>query len=825
MNSNLSGGTVRLLLWLASPILWMVRPRVLPEQPLTELGLQPGKSVMYVLPTKSILDLLVLYQYCGIFGLPVPDRRISQLDGKTGAAYMYLTKLGLLQPVRQKSAPLPLTDLCIKVLGEKSMEIQIVPVSIIWGRDPSKQKGSWFSMLFSDDEHAGVLQKLFIVLAQGRDAIISYGKPISLREQVDQDPNAGEVSKMLRRVLRVHFQRQRTNLLGPKIYDRTEVVAEIVRSKAVRAAIDRECEKDPNSRHKVEQKAQHYVREISAEPTHGVVRFFRIILSYVWNKIFHGIDARNLKTIHELSQTHEIVFMSTHRSHIDYLLLGYVLFDNGLAPPHMAAGINLNFWPIGGLLRRSGAFFLRRKFGGNRLYTAVFTEYLHFLLRRGHSINFFPEGGRSRTGRLLVPKTGMLSMIVSGYIRDQVKPVAIVPVYIGYDTVAEVKSYYKELQGGAKQKETIGQLLGARKIMKKRFGRAYVNFCKPVILNEFLDQSHPEWRSHEGELNFRPDWLSKSVEDLAFVAMQRINEGVLVSSVGMVAMALLTSPKRAMPESELISFLQKCFDVIVRSGLTTADAFPSPTAAEILNFAESVAPIQRFHYPGSDVLYCSENDGVSLTYYKNNIIHLFALPSLIANFFVHQESVMQDDLNTGCKTFYPFLKQEFFLGWTEAEFSERVQLLINTFIEQGLLSLSNGELRRPAVLKAEYIHLKCFAGILQSVLERYGITLAIIGAHSGKTGLVRQELESQCQLLARRISLLSGVNDPEYYDKSLYRNFVDMLIQFELVRVLKDPSGTISVSDDNRTLAGNTALVLSPDIRESINRAVHNPES
>ena len=143
----------------------------------------------------------------------------------------------------------------------------------------------------------------------------------------------------------------------------------------------------------------------------------------------------------------EIVYLPCHRSHIDYLLLSYLIYRNGLTPPHIAAGDNLDMPLVGGLLRRGGAFFLRRSFKGEPLYAAVFHEYLHLMLARGFPIEYFIEGGRSRTGRTLAPKAGILGMTIASFVRSHSRPLVFVPVYVGYERIIEGDTYVRELAG------------------------------------------------------------------------------------------------------------------------------------------------------------------------------------------------------------------------------------------------------------------------------------------------------------------------------------------------------------------------------------------
>ena len=162
----------------------------------------------------------------------------------------------------------------------------------------------------------------------------------------------------------------------------------------------------------------------------------------------------HLDTLKQNAPGHEVVYVPCHRSHMDYLLLSYLLYTKGIVPPHIAAGINLNLPVIGPILRRGGAFFLRRSFRGNALYSAVFTEYVSQLVAGGYSIEYFIEGGRSRTGRLLPPKGGMVAMTVRAFLRQPTRPVLFQPVYIGYEKLLEGDSYLDELIGKPKQKES-----------------------------------------------------------------------------------------------------------------------------------------------------------------------------------------------------------------------------------------------------------------------------------------------------------------------------------------------------------------------------------
>ena len=210
----------------------------------------------------------------------------------------------------------------------------------------------------------------------------------------------------------------------------------------------------------------------------------------VWNRIYRGVLVHHLDKLKDAAPGHEVIYVPSHRSHMDYLLLSYLLYERGIVPPHIVAGINLNLPVVGTLLRKGGAFFARRSFKGNMLYSAVFREYMAQLVSGGYSIEYFIEGGRSRTGRLLPPKGGSLAMTVRAYLRQPTRPLLFQPVYIGYEKLMEGASYLDELSGKPKAKESIWQLLSSiPKVLRSNYGQVVVNFGEPIALKP--DTSEP----------------------------------------------------------------------------------------------------------------------------------------------------------------------------------------------------------------------------------------------------------------------------------------------------------------------------------------------
>lgn len=252
----------------------------------------------------------------------------------------------------------------------------------------------------------------------GRQSYLEFHEPQSLRDLVEYAqqhyPNLSPATYIVS-TLNDYLDRQREVVLGPDLSDRRNVMQSVLKSRDVQEAIRRESIRGKISMLEAERRAIGYVNEIVSDYSHSAVRFADLALTRLWTQLYDGVEVHNFSTVRELAKDYEIVYTPCHRSHIDYLLLSYVIYKRGLMVPYIAAGDNLNLPFVGQLLRGGGAFFIRRSFRGNGLYTSVFKEYLYSILSRNTPLEYFIEGGRSRTGRLLPPKTGMLAMTVHSH--------------------------------------------------------------------------------------------------------------------------------------------------------------------------------------------------------------------------------------------------------------------------------------------------------------------------------------------------------------------------------------------------------------------------
>ncbi len=797
--------------WLFRPLNAAIHYRVMPEAPREKLALDPSRPVVYLLPTRSWGDLFVLDRICRDLGLPAPRRTGTSLPTVDRPGVLYLPAF-LETRIRQTE----LSGVIEAVAADLTFDAQVVPVSVYWGRDPGQETSLW-KLLFADSVQAGMVRKLFIMLVNSRNVFANFADPLQFREFVSKEISPELAVNKLGRLLHLYFLRARTAALGPRLQTRRVVLDQLMASMPVKTAIEQEARDAKITLDEATRRARKCADEIAANYSSATVRFLEIVFRYVWNRVFRGVQVHGVERLREWAQNHEMVYLPSHRSHADYLLVSYVLYQAGLVPPHIAAGVNLNFWPAGGLLRRAGAFYIRRSFSGDRLYTAVFRAYVDSLIARGYSISYYPEGTRSRTGRLLPPKTGMLGMVVESALRQTTRKVALVPVYIGYDKVWELGSYFKELRGGAKKKESAGELLKAGKLLTKSFGQVQINFGEPLLLQEYADKHLPDWRE---ALKNSPDKAPTSfkpfVQRLALANHRRINAAAVANPVGLTALALLASPERAVSQAELIEQVGHLIWLLKGRPYSDTFAIPEASPQAAVEWAIPIVRAVTVPHPWGDLYALSDRDAVLLTYARNNLQHLFALPSLIANFFRTRGALPEELVITGCRALYPFLRTEFFVRWEPAEAENVARETLGVMLNLGLLTRrEDGWLVRPDVTAREFSILSMLGRVMGETLERYCMTTWLLAhEHRSQASIARGRFEEDCRLLAERMAVLTGRDSPEFFDKTLFRGYLDTLIDVGLVSIGEDQK--LVMDERILKIAERSLELLSDDSRQTL---------
>jgi glycerol-3-phosphate O-acyltransferase len=792
-----------------------VRLRRDPAEPAALL--QAGAPVCYVIERDGFSDALILERACREAGLPSPMQPLAGTRRRRSVFALARRDGWLFGRNRKRSPNEPLGQLVRSLEGDPTRDIQIVPVSIYVGRAPSRESG-WFRVLFSENwVMVGRFRRMLALLLNGRDTVVHFSTPVSLRTVMNE---AGEIrperlTRKIARVLRTHFHRIRAAVIGPDLSHRRTVVDAVLNAEPVRAAINATATKENISHAKAWRKAHDLVMEIAADYSHPVVRSASFLLSNFWNKLYDGIAMHHFDKARAAAPGHEVVYVPCHRSHTDYLLMSYQLHVSGVVVPHIAAGVNLNLPVIGPILRRGGAFFLRRSFKGNALYSVVFNEYVAQLIDRGVPMEYFIEGGRSRTGRLLAPRAGMLVMTVRAFLRAPRRPVLFQPVYIGYEKLMEGKSYIGELSGKPKEKESLLGLLRGLKVLRQRYGHVALNFGEPIELNPLLDAAASDWRESTAHPDAKPEWLGRVVDDLAERIQININRAADVNPINLLALALLATPKHAMAENDLLAQLELMKALLEELPYSDRVTLTSMDPAGIIAYGEQMGWIRRVRHPLGDVLVTEDEQAVLLSYFRNNVLHLTATAAWVACCFLNNRRMSRASVLRLGRIIYPFIQGELFLPWDKDDFCKQLQLTIDFFVRRGLLEATgDGRVleRGPGQDDGAY-QLRIIARSLIQAFERYYITIAAL-VKNGPHTLSSAELENACTLTAQRLSLLNELSAPEFFDKALFRGFIQKLRESHIVWT--DEAGKLDYDRALEDMVRDARVILAREVRHSI---------
>lgn len=811
--------------------LW-VRTNTAPTN-LRELNIKPEHPVVYVLESRSWSSLLVLEAECERLGLPEP---MSSITAPELAEWHSVYSIASRQPFKawaqkQNKRSRMLRGIIEALRDHPELAVQFVPVSVFWGRPVSKQE-RWLPALFADSWNVtSRIRKLFTIVFHGRDTFVKYSDVIVFQlpeiKPSDKRPDivdsTDQLIDLLQSVLSRRLTDERVATLGPDVSHRSTLVRELILKPDVQAAIQSRTQEDNVTEYRATVQARRYVHEIVANCTQITIQVMNRLLSYFWNKFYSGIEVTNNGDLKELARSHELVYVPCHRSHIDYLLLSYVIYYEGLAIPYIAAGRNLNMPVIGSILRGGGAFFIRRSFKGNQLYSSIMFEYVAELVSKGVAIEYFVEGGRSRTGRLLKPKPGMVSMTVRGFLKYRKKPVAFIPVYIGYEKLMEVKAYQAELSGEDKKSETLINSIRSILRIRGNFGKVSANFGQPVFLNQILDQQYADWQHDAYNDGHRPDWVRGSVETLMQTIGTRINGAATANAVNLVATVMLATGRQNMDETELVKMLEIYRQILKTQPYSDRIIVTDESGREQIARVEALKMLHRREHELGDILYLDAKHSVSMTYYRNNILHLMALPSVIACCFINIRRLPQTEIVKLITLIYPFLQSELFLIWDKEALPEAINVVLGALCEQGLLIKDDegDEYMRGDFGTVQFSRLNLLARVISPTLEVYYLTLALL-ARSGEKTIAKAELEKKCQLMAQRVAMVHELNSPDYSDKNLIANFIDTLVHIDYVKVYGTED--LAFSEVFRRTDQRIRLLLSKATRANIMQMLEQTE-
>jgi len=593
-------------------------------------------------------------------------------------------------------------------------EVFLVPILIHWPPAPPSQQRSLMDILFGDVDEAGRIRKVIHFIRYAKMASIRVGEAIHLKSYMEEHEQWSDVriGRTLRRVFRVQLAKEAMAIHGPPVKPPEKLQFEILERPLMKKELRQFSEEHNEPLEQVERKAERYLKEIASTPKHRVQMLIARFLDFLFFRVFNGVEVdeasvQQVKEAARQSKDAPLILVPSHKSHVDYLVISWVFLRHDFVPPIIAAGANLSFFPLGTILRNGGAFFLRRSFVGLDLYKLVFKQYVWKLVHEGYPFEFFIEGGRTRTGKLITPKMGILSMLLEGLNRGEYKDMQFVPVNLSYERVVETASYRKELTGGEKESESIRGVLEARKVLRSRYGRIYVHFEAPLKLSDYLKRRGlGSFPSAEGAFRIE-------TERLAFHIMHRIQEATVIAPSSLVGFIALSHERPALSASRLkrlIGFIIKLAEVrgarfsdSIAAALARADERiklsddegselnPFEVRGEALSTLteEALSLLKRLIdrvEKGGQVMYTVPNSQrIELDYYRNSVLGLMSPEVIVCAVIAsHWRGLREDRLQREARWLSDLFKLEFIYR-NDVSFEEIISEILSTLHEVGLI--------------------------------------------------------------------------------------------------------------------------------------------
>ncbi|HKP64280.1 MAG TPA: 1-acyl-sn-glycerol-3-phosphate acyltransferase [Polyangiales bacterium] len=681
----------------------------------------------------------------------------------------------------------------IDLQRETLRPVLLVPQVFLWTNRPDTHGSHYLDMFFGPREWPSSLRTIGQFLYNYKHVLLRAGEPLDLSKYLEAHAGAADANHV-RRVIYVmlrRLERERRAVTGPAQAPPDRQRLQVLRSPKLQKTISHLAGDKPQNRYTVTRKALDILKEMQATPDTATIKALEVVLDRIFHRVYAGIDVdrEGVDRIREKSKEHTIVLLPSHKSHVDYLVLSYVFNYENLSMPLIAAGDNLAFFPLGPVLRRAGGFFIRRQFGGDRLYSAAVEAYVRRMIREGHTLELFIEGGRSRTGKLLKPQVGMLSMLIDAASAVSNREVLFVPVSIGYERIVEAGAYGRELIGGEKEKEDAKGLLRGASVLRHRYGRINVQFGAHLSLDSIcreLDMTRDAAISS-------PAKRRAVIARFGSRALDEINRVTAVTPGSLTALALLSDERRSLSHEEL---LQRCHQLLrvlddMQARVTPRTATDGELREEAISEAVQMfvdAELLETHRPGDfppdrerrshragvGALYrVPERKRIELDVSKNIIVHFFVERALIsvAALMPPGPEMALDMVRERARELGELFKHEFRLngnGSFEQSFDDTLRSMqrageLDVFPD-GRLDVGGGRAGWSGL-----VWLRTYAAIMRNFLEGYRVAARGLGSLL-RGPLAEKELLKRSLALGHRMYLSGEIERHEAVSKPILQN-------------------------------------------------------
>ncbi len=678
------------------------------------------------------------------------DVRFTYARRHGGSGLIFLKKTALLSASGKDIEENPFPAL-VSMARKGDKTVFLVPELFVWEKRTSRIKPSLVDRVFGSPDAPGFLHSMVAFFRNYRRAQFRVGEPIDLKRFIDENPRDSDevIARKVRSALHHHLARETRAVFGPPVKPPERIIEETLRDRTLRRSLDAVALENHRRPESVLRESRRNLRAIAAKPSPSTLAVVSPFLGWVFNRIYDGIevDEAGLNRVLKAASKAPLVLCPSHKSHVDYLVLSWILWNRGYAVPLVAAGANLSFWPLGPILRRCGAFFLRRSFKNDRVYAATFKAYVKKLVHDGVHQEFFPEGGRSRTGKLLTAKLGMFTWQVEAVLEGARNDLLFVPVSIDYEKVVESGSYSKELAGGEKKPEDIKALLRTPKVLAARYGRIHLTFDEPLSLVELMKS-----RGLDPGQPISDEQKKGLVRALGNRVMYGISKMSTVTPHALVSAALLAHRRRGMTSRELtdrINLLRRIAEeekAPLSTALKNAPSDPETIGAiqDAMRTFCSDGMVRTQKARGEVIYQAEDGRRAELSFYKNTLMNMVAARSLVATALLAGAPAPFDEVKARALWLSRLFKVEF-IYQVGASFDSIFTETVERLVRMGLV-LHEGDTLGVAPEAHARPELEFLADLLRDYLESYliaALTLQEVAAGTAQDHktFVRQAME------------------------------------------------------------------------------------
>jgi glycerol-3-phosphate O-acyltransferase len=773
--------------------------RVPPDAPAELAALAARGSLVFVMRRSGLLNFLYLRWLLRRHGLP-PLQAAQGYTGLAGAiSRIRRTRRALEEAVGAgRSSVVFLADhstedgpLAHLVLMQRSLArpIFLVPVLLLWSRRAQRLKGSIWDVLFGTPDSPNAIANAVAFFRNFRHCFLSVGKAVDLRERLTAQPGGSNLSvaRGARGAVLQHLSRELRAAVGPPLKGPGRVKARVLRDRTLRSRLEELAAETGQPVDGLHAEAARCLDELASNYDPKVVAVARPVLKGLFAKLYDSleIDEDGLGRVKRAAATAPVIICPSHKSYVDFLVISWLLYEHGMMAPHIAAGINLSFWPAGPFFRRGGAFFIRRQVKGDRVYAAVLRAYVKQLLRDKFPQEFYIEGGRSRTGKLLFPKMGLVSMEVDAWLDGAAEDVLFVPVSIDYEKLIEASAYLRELSGGEKPKENLRGLLGSFAVLFRRYERLYVQFEEPVSLRAV---AQARLGDRAATLATDPEARRQLVKAMATRIAFGIGRAVTITPVGLVSAALLSHTRRGLPAPELARRVELLRFIAAEGGGARFGRGLAGTSSDPLHAGPIQDAVRRLVASGQVTTDTAAGETIYrvvdekrpvLDYHRNAVLHRFVAPAIASAALLGGGEGSRAEVRGRAAWLSRLLKLEFMYepGLSLGEiFDQNI-----AFLERlGAVEVEGDRLRPGAAIEP----VEFLAEFLRPYLEAYRLaaeTSDLLLGDASRHEVDRKMLVNQC-LERGRADFLSGrVALREALSKATLENSIHWLLSTGLI--------------------------------------------